>query len=123
MLPPLPGRRGGDIICVALPGGYSLTYDYNDAGQLGICLNRRYNVTDQVTDEQVTRDDSNHTLSTTTFRYDTLCRLVEAKNDAATVTYEYDGASRLIAETSTADARSISMILIVTRYLSASLAD
>lgn len=98
--------KAGQLIAETDFTGRTLTYEYDNAGRCirtrfpdGTCLNRRYNVTDQVTDEQVTRDDSNHTLSTTTFRYDTLCRLVEAKNDAATVTYDYDGASRLIAET------------------------
>jgi RHS repeat-associated protein len=98
--------KAGQLIAETDFTGRTLTYEYDNAGRCictrfpdGTCLNRRYNVTDQVTDEQVTRGDSNHTLSTTTFRYDTLCRLVEAKNDAATVTYDYDGASRLIAET------------------------
>ena len=98
--------KAGQLIAETDFTGRTLTYEYDNAGRCirtrfpdGTCLNRRYNVTDQVTDEQVTRDDSNHTLSTTTFRYDTLCRLVEAKNDAATVTYDYDGASRLVAET------------------------
>ena len=56
-------------------------------------------MTDQVTDEEVTQGDSDRILSATTFRFDTLCRLVEAKNDDATVTYEYDDASRLTTET------------------------
>ncbi|WET42279.1 RHS repeat domain-containing protein [Citrobacter enshiensis] len=56
-------------------------------------------MTDQVTEEEVTQGDSDRILSTTAFRYDTLCRLVEAKNDDAIVTYEYDNASHLIAET------------------------
>ncbi|HEY4436792.1 MAG TPA: PAAR-like domain-containing protein [Lelliottia sp.] len=86
--------------------GRTLRYEYDAAGRCirttfpdGTHLNRSYNVTDQVTDEEVTQGDSSRTLSTTTFRYDPLCRLVEAKNDDATVTYEYDDASRLIAET------------------------
>ncbi|WET42273.1 hypothetical protein [Citrobacter enshiensis] len=86
--------------------GRTLTYTYDAAGRCirtsfpdGTHLNRRYNVTDQVTDEEVTQGDSDRILSATRFCYDTLCRLVEAKNDDATVTYEYDNASHLIAET------------------------
>jgi len=52
-----------------------------------------------VTDETVTQGDSDRTLSHTTFRYDSLCRLTEAKNADATVTYEYDDAGRMTAET------------------------
>ncbi|TKU75786.1 hypothetical protein [Citrobacter sp. wls706] len=47
--------------------------------------------------EEVTQGSSDRVLSRTTFIYDTLCRLVEAKNDDATVTYEYDDASRVAA--------------------------
>ncbi|WP_170973103.1 PAAR-like domain-containing protein [Citrobacter sp. wls827] len=84
----------------------TLHYQYDAAGRCtrttfpdGTHLNRRYNVTDQVTDEIVTHGDSDRTLSHTIFRYDTLCRLVEAKNADATVAYEYDDASRVTAET------------------------
>ncbi|WP_366518882.1 RHS repeat domain-containing protein [unidentified bacterial endosymbiont] len=49
--------------------------------------------------EEVTWGGSDRVLSRTTFIYDTLCRLVEAKNDDATVTYEYDDASRVTVET------------------------
>lgn len=52
-----------------------------------------------MTDEEVTKDGDHRTLSTTTFRYDTLARLVEAKNDDATVTFEYNSASQIVAET------------------------
>ncbi|WP_318390921.1 hypothetical protein [Enterobacter sp.] len=52
-----------------------------------------------MTDETVTQGDSDRTLSHTTFRYDSLCRLTEAKNADATVTYEYDDAGRMTAET------------------------
>ncbi|EQC1557123.1 hypothetical protein ACY2PI_003428 [Citrobacter amalonaticus] len=63
-------------------------------------------MTNQVTDEDVTQGDSDRILSTTTFRYDTLCRLVEAKNNDATVTCEYDDAGRITAEPLTANTRN-----------------
>ncbi|MDK9354892.1 DUF4150 domain-containing protein [Lelliottia sp. V106_10] len=98
--------KAGQLIAETDFTGRTLCYEYDAAGRCirtrfpdGTCLHRRYNVTDQVTDEEVTQGDSNRTLSTTTFRYDFLCRLVEAKNANATVTYEYDDASHLIAET------------------------
>ncbi|WP_249357061.1 hypothetical protein [Citrobacter sp. wls827] len=47
----------------------------------------------------MTHGDSDRTLSHTIFRYDTLCRLAEAKNADATVAYEYDDTSRVTAET------------------------
>ncbi|WP_408582062.1 hypothetical protein, partial [Hafnia alvei] len=83
-----------------------MRYEYDAAGRCirttfpdGTHLNRRYNVTNQITDEEVTHGESNRTLSTTTFRYDTECRLVEAKNDAVTVTFEYNDANQIVAET------------------------
>ena len=86
--------------------GRMLRYEYDAAGRCictlfpdGTHLNRRYNVTDQVTDETVTQGDSDRTLSHTTFCYDAQCRLLEAKNDDATVAYEYDEASRVVTET------------------------
>ncbi|MFA1613411.1 RHS repeat-associated core domain-containing protein [Citrobacter amalonaticus] len=86
--------------------GRTLRCEYDAAGRCirttfpdGTYLHRRYNVTNQVTDEDVTQGDSDRILSTTTFRYDTLCRLVEAKNNDATVTCEYDDAGRITAET------------------------
>ncbi|HCQ0477227.1 TPA: DUF4150 domain-containing protein [Escherichia coli] len=98
--------KAGQLIAETDFTGRTLTYSYDAAGRCtrttfpdGTHLNRRYNVTDQVTDEEVTQGDSNRTLSATTFLYDTLCRLVEAKNDDAIVTYEYDSASRVVAET------------------------
>ncbi|EKJ3309008.1 TPA: RHS repeat protein [Escherichia coli] len=98
--------KAGQLIAETDFTGRTLTYSYDAAGRCirttfpdGTHLNRRYNVTDQVTDEEVTQGDSDRILSATTFRYDTLCRLVEAKNDDATVTYEYDNASRIVAET------------------------
>ncbi|EDF8720532.1 hypothetical protein GCB14_23040 [Salmonella enterica] len=57
------------------------------------------NDTNQVTDETVMQGDSDRVLSHITFRYDVLCRLVEAKNDDATVLYEYNDAGRVTAET------------------------
>ncbi|HAV1239852.1 TPA: hypothetical protein JGU28_004658, partial [Salmonella enterica] len=98
--------KAGQLVAETDFTGRTLTYSYDAAGRCtrttfpdGTHLNRRYNVTDQVTDEEVTKGDNNHILSTTTFRYDALCRLVEARNADATVTYEYDEASHLIAET------------------------
>lgn len=98
--------KAGQLIAETDFTGRTLRYQYDAAGRCirttfpdGTHLNRRYNVTDQVTDEEVTRGDSDRTLSHTTFRYDNLCRLVEAKNTDATVAYEYDDASRVIAET------------------------
>ncbi|RZN46095.1 RHS repeat-associated core domain-containing protein, partial [Escherichia sp. E13S3] len=98
--------KAGQLIAETDFTGRTLTYSYDAAGRCirttfpdGTHLNRRYNVTDQVTDEEVTQGDSDRILSATTFRYDALCRLVEAKNDDATVTYEYDSASRVVAET------------------------
>lgn len=98
--------KAGQLVAETDFTGRTLTYGYDDAGRCirttfpdGTHLNRRYNVTDQVTDEEVTQGDSDRILSTTTFRYDSLCRLVEAKNSDATVTYEYDDASRVTAET------------------------
>lgn len=98
--------KAGQLIAETDFTGRTLTYEYDAAGRCirttfpdGTHLNRRYNVTDQVTDEEVTQGDSDRTLSATTFRYDSLCRPVEAKNSDATVTYEYDAASRLTAET------------------------
>ena len=52
-----------------------------------------------MTDEEVTQGNSDRTLSVTTFRYDTQRRLVEAKNDDATVTFEYNDANQIVAET------------------------
>jgi len=98
--------KAGQLVAETDFTGRTLRYQYDAAGRCirttfpdGTHLNRRYNVTDQVTDEEVTHGDSDRTLSHTTFRYDTLCRLVEAKNADATVTYEYDDASRVTAET------------------------
>ncbi|HCB3588297.1 PAAR-like domain-containing protein [Citrobacter koseri] len=98
--------KAGQLIAETDFTGRTLTYAYDAVGRCirttfpdDTHLNRRYNVTDQITDEVVTQGDSERTLSTTTFRYDSLCRLVEAKNDDATVTYEYDDASRITAET------------------------
>ncbi|QBY27958.1 PAAR-like domain-containing protein [Citrobacter rodentium] len=98
--------KAGQLVAETDFTGRTLTYSYDAAGRCirttfpdGTRLNRRYNVTDQVTDEEVTQGDSDRVLSRTTFRYDTLCRLVEAKNDDATVTLEYDSAGRLTAET------------------------
>ncbi|XHA17410.1 hypothetical protein ACE15K_03830 [Citrobacter farmeri] len=98
--------KAGQLIAETDFTGRTLTYTYDAAGRCirtsfpdGTYLNRRYSVTDQVTNEKVTQGDSGLTLSATTFRYDTLCRLVEAKNDDTTVTYEYDDAGRVVAET------------------------
>ncbi|HGY4722035.1 TPA: DUF6531 domain-containing protein [Citrobacter amalonaticus] len=98
--------RTGQLIAETDFTGRTLTYRYDAAGRCirttfpdGTHLHRRYNVTNQVTDEDVTQGDSDRILSTTTFRYDTLCRLVEAKNNDATVTCEYDDAGRITAET------------------------
>lgn len=97
--------KAGQLVAETDFTGRTLTYAYDAGGRCirtsfpdGTHLNRRYNVRDQVTDEEVTKGDSPCTLSATTFRYDTLARLVEAKNDDATVTYEYDDASRITAE-------------------------
>lgn len=86
--------------------GRTLTYLYDAAGRCtrttfpdGTHLNRQYSVTNQVTHEEVTQGGSDRVLSRTTFTYDTLCRLTEARNDDATVTYEYDDADRVTAET------------------------
>ncbi|MGC6095921.1 hypothetical protein VVA15_18785 [Citrobacter portucalensis] len=86
--------------------GRTLTYLYDAAGRCicttfpdGTHLNRQYSVTNQVTHEEVTQGGSDRVLSRTTFTYDTLCRLTEARNDDATVTYEYDDSSRVTAET------------------------
>ncbi|EOA4404556.1 hypothetical protein ACTWBQ_001976 [Citrobacter amalonaticus] len=106
--------RAGQLIAETDFTGRTLTYRYDAAGRCirttfpdGTHLHRRYNVTNQVTDEDVTQGDSDRILSTTTFRYDnTLCRLVEAKNNDATVTCEYDDAGRITAEPLTADARN-----------------
>ncbi|MCR3681245.1 PAAR-like domain-containing protein [Citrobacter freundii] len=98
--------QAGQLIAETDFTGRTLRYQYDAAGRCirttfpdGAHLNRRYNVTDQVTDEEVTHGDSDRPLSHTTFRYDARCRLVEAKNADATVAYEYDDASRAIAET------------------------
>lgn len=98
--------KAGQLIAETDFTGRTLRYGYDAAGRLirttfpdGTCLNRRYNVTDRLTDERVTEGDSAQVISHTTFRYDTLCRLVEARNDDATVTYEYDDAGRVIADT------------------------
>ncbi|SFA86946.1 RHS repeat-associated core domain-containing protein [Citrobacter amalonaticus] len=98
--------RAGQLIAETDFTGRTLRYEYDAAGRCirttfpdGTHLHRRYNVTNQVTDEDVTQGDSDRILSTTTFRYDTLCRLVEAKNNDATVTCEYDDAGRITAET------------------------
>ncbi|POZ13512.1 hypothetical protein C3Z09_22960, partial [Lelliottia aquatilis] len=98
--------KAGQLIAETDFTGRTLRYTYDAAGRCisttfpdGTCLSRRYNVTDQLTNEDVTHGDSARVISTTTFRYDTLCRLVEAKNDDATVTYEYDDAGRITAET------------------------
>ena len=98
--------KAGQLVAETDFTGRTLTYTYDAAGRCirtsfpdGTHLNRRYNVTDQLTDEEVTHGESNRTLSTTTFRYDTQCRLVEAKNDAATVIFEYNDANQIVAET------------------------
>ncbi|OAT34369.1 Rhs repeat-containing protein, partial [Buttiauxella brennerae ATCC 51605] len=98
--------KAGQLIAETDFTGRTLRYEYDAAGRCictifpdGTHLNRRYNVTDQVTDEEVTQGDSTRVLSATTFRYDSLYRLVEAKNDDATVIYEYDEAGRITAET------------------------
>ncbi|OAT33421.1 hypothetical protein M976_00168 [Buttiauxella ferragutiae ATCC 51602] len=98
--------KAGQLIADTDFTGRTLNYRYDAAGRCictsfpdGTHLNRVYNVTDQVVREDVTQGDSTRVLSTTLFRYDTLCRLVEAKNDDATVIYEYDEAGRLCAET------------------------
>ncbi|WP_323128391.1 RHS repeat-associated core domain-containing protein, partial [Hafnia paralvei] len=98
--------RAGQLTTETDFTGRTLRYEYDAAGRCtrttfpdDTHLNRRYNTIDQVTDDQVTQGDSDRTLSHTTFRYDTLSRLVEAKNNDATVTYEYDEASRVVAET------------------------
>lgn len=98
--------KAGQLVAETDFTGRTLRYQYDAAGRCirttfpdGTHLNRRYNVTDQVTDEMVTHGDSDRTLSHTSFRYDNLCRLVEAKNADATVGYEYDDAGHLIAET------------------------
>lgn len=98
--------KAGQLIAETDFTGRILTYEYDAAGRSirttfpdGTHLHRRYNVTDQVTDEEVTKGDSNRVLSTTTFRYDALCRLVEAKNEDATVTYEYNAIGQITAET------------------------
>jgi len=98
--------KAGQLVAETDFTGRTLCYQYDAAGRCirttfpdGTHLNRRYNVTDQVTDETVTQGDSDRTLSHTTFRYDSLCRLTEAKNAGATVTYEYDDAGRMTAET------------------------
>ncbi|WP_446326606.1 PAAR-like domain-containing protein [Citrobacter sedlakii] len=96
----------GQLIAETDFTGRTLTYTYDAAGRCirttfpdGTHLNRQYSVTDQVTSEEVTKGDSERVLSRTTFIYDALCRLVEARNNDATVTFEYDGAGRLTAET------------------------
>ncbi|MBJ9324197.1 hypothetical protein I5501_18435, partial [Citrobacter freundii] len=98
--------KAGQLVAETDFTGRTLTYSYDAAGRCirttfpdGTHLNRRYSVTDQVTTEEVTQGDSDRVLSRTTFTYDTLCRLTEARNDDATVTYEYDDASRVTAET------------------------
>ena len=98
--------KAGQLITETDFTGRTLRYEYDAAGRCirttfpdGTHLNRRHNVTDQLTDEEVTHGESNRTLSTTTFRYDTQRRLVEAKNDAATVTFEYNDANQIVAET------------------------
>ena len=98
--------KAGQLIAETDFTGRTLTYLYDAAGRCirtafpdGTHLHRRYNVTDQVTNEEVTQGDSDRVLSRTVFHYDNLCRLVEAKNDDATVTYEYDDTSRVTAET------------------------
>ncbi|WP_448886383.1 PAAR-like domain-containing protein [Citrobacter telavivensis] len=98
--------KAGQLVSETDFTGRTLTYTYDAAGRCirtsfpdGTYLNRRYSVTDQVTNEEVTQGDSGLTLSATTFRYDTLCRLVEAKNDDATVTFEYNDANQIVAET------------------------
>lgn len=98
--------KAGQLIAETDFTGRTLTYLYDAAGRCirtafpdGTHLHRRYNVTDQVTNEEVTHGDSDRILSRTVFHYDNLCRLLEAKNDDATVTYEYDDASRVTAET------------------------
>ncbi|ENA0608834.1 DUF4150 domain-containing protein [Enterobacter bugandensis] len=96
----------GQLVAETDFAGRTLRYAYDAAGRCvrttfpdGTHLNRRYNKADRVTEETVTHADSDRTQSLTTFRYDSLCRLVEAKNDDAIVTCEYDDASRLTAET------------------------
>jgi RHS repeat-associated protein len=98
--------KAGQLIAETDFTGRTLTYAYDAAGRCvrtsfpdGTHLSRRYNVTDQVTDETVTQGDSDRTLSRTTYRYDPLCRLVEARNNDATVTYEYDDTGKITAET------------------------
>jgi RHS repeat-associated protein len=98
--------KAGQLIAETDFTGRTLTYKYDAAGRCirttfpdGTHLSRQYSVTDQVTYEEVTQGDSDRVLSRTTFTYDTLCRLTEARNDDATITYEYDNASRVTAET------------------------
>ena len=98
--------KAGQLIAETDFTGRTLRYDYDAGGRCirttfpdGTRLNRRYNVADQVTDEEVTQGDSDRILSATAFRYDTLCRLTEARNESATVTFEYDDAGRTVAET------------------------
>ncbi|BDA94832.1 hypothetical protein E5AUHO_24210 [Citrobacter freundii] len=98
--------KAGQLVAETDFTGRTLTYTYDAAGRCirttfpdGTHLNRQYSVTNQVTHEEVTQGDSDRVLSRTTFTYDTLCRLTEARNDDATVTYEYDDSSRVTAET------------------------
>ncbi len=98
--------KAGQLVAETDFTGRTLTYTYDAAGRCirtsfpdGTHLNRRYNVNDQVTDEEVSQGNSERTLSATTFRYDTQRRLVEAKNDDATVTFEYNDANQIVAET------------------------
>ncbi|WP_253377869.1 glycohydrolase toxin TNT-related protein [unidentified bacterial endosymbiont] len=98
--------KAGQLVAETDFTGRTLTYSYDAAGRCirttfpdGTHLNRQYSVTSLVTTEEVTYGDSDRVLSRTTFTYDTLCRLTEARNNDATVTYEYDDASRVTAET------------------------
>ncbi|EDQ7230752.1 RHS repeat protein, partial [Salmonella enterica subsp. enterica] len=98
--------KAGQLVAETDFTGRTLVYGYDAAGRCirttfpdGTHLNRRYNDFDQVIDEAVTKDGSDHVLSATTFRYDPLHRLVEAKNGDATLTYEYDDAGKITAET------------------------
>ncbi len=98
--------KAGQLVAETDFTGRTLTYSYDAAGRCirttfpdGTHLNRQYSTTDQVTREEVAQGDSDRVLSCTTFIYDALSRLTEARNNDATVTYEYDDASRVTAET------------------------
>ena len=97
--------KAGQLVAETGFTGRTLTYVYDAGGRCirttfpdGTHLNRLYNITDQVTNEEVTQGDNDRVLSRTTFTYDAFSRLVGAHNNDATVTYEYDNASRVTAE-------------------------